>query len=75
MTMMYLPIESTALVIFSNSSGQMSGQWVNPKYSSTHLPRKSELFLNFPFWSISSQVPPSDAFPSDFVRSFSIPAH
>lgn len=35
----FSPIWSTALTIFSISSGQMSGQWVNPKYRRIHFPK------------------------------------
>jgi len=38
--------------------GQMSGQWVKPKNSTTALPRKSSSRRALPWWSVSSSARP-----------------
>lgn len=68
---LYLPTMSIAFAIFSNSSGQISGQWVNPKYNKIHFPRKSLSVTAFPFWSVRLNGPPSATFPIDLFFAFS----
>src|SRR5713101_2842404 len=48
----------TALATSARVVGQMSGQWVKPKNSTTALPRKSSRCRSFPFWSVSSSALP-----------------
>lgn len=64
-TYKHLLILSTAAANFCSSSGQMSGQWVNPKYINVHLPKKSFSVTRFPWWLVSSNGPPIAAFPAE----------
>lgn len=66
------PTMSMACPIFSNSSGQISGQWVKPKYSKIHLPWKSLSVTAFPLWSVKLKGPPRATFPIDRFFSFSL---
>lgn len=60
-----LLILSTATASFWSSSGQISGQWVNPKYISVHFPTKSFSETDFPSWLIRLNGPPIAAVPTD----------
>ncbi|KYQ56095.1 Parathyroid hormone/parathyroid hormone-related peptide receptor [Trachymyrmex zeteki] len=62
----------TTFVIFSISSGQTSGQCVNPKYINTHCPKKSSDFTVFPSVSTNSNLPPILALPNCRLLSFAI---
>lgn len=57
------PSSSTTLLILSSSSGQISGQFVNPKYTKLHFPSKF-CSVNFSFLCVLSvKGPPIAAFP------------
>ena len=58
-----LPMASMTFAIFSSSSGQMSGQKVNPKYRRTHWPKKSFSVFFTPLWSTKEKEPPRAALP------------
>ena len=58
-----LLILSTAAANFCSSSGQISGQWVKPKYNKVHFPMKSFSVTCFPWWLITLNGPPIAAFP------------
>lgn len=60
-----LLILSTAAANFCSSSGQISGQWVKPKYIKFHFPKKSFSVTHFPSWLIRLNGPPIAAFPTD----------
>jgi hypothetical protein len=65
------PNRSTALPILSSSSGHISGQWVNPKYMSVHLPRRS-LSVKGWFWEVVRRKgPPIEGLPTDLDWSSS----
>lgn len=58
-------ILSTAAASFCSSSGHISGQWVKPKYTTVHLPKKSFSVTGFPLWSMRLNGPPMAAFPAE----------
>ncbi|KYN05685.1 Parathyroid hormone/parathyroid hormone-related peptide receptor, partial [Cyphomyrmex costatus] len=62
----------TTFVIFSISSGQTSGQCVNPKYINNHCPKKSSDFTVFPSVFTNSNLPPILALPNSRLLSFAI---
>ena len=47
-----------------SSSGQISGQKVNPKYMISHLPLKSASVRTLPVWSVSVNGPPMAGSPA-----------
>ena len=49
--------------IFTSSLGQISGQYVNPKYKSNHSPSKSLFVHGLPSLSTSDHGPPSAGLP------------
>ena len=59
------PTSSMAAASFTSSSGQMSGQCVNPKYSRECFPCRSLSVKLLLFWSTSSKGPPMAATPTD----------
>ena len=67
-----LPSTLTTSVILSSSSGQISGQFVNPKYTRLHFPSRSFSVNGTPLWVVNSNGPPTAAFPHlRFSSSFS----
>ena len=58
-----LPTRSIDSAIFSNSSGQISGQNVKPKYKRENSPSKFLLANAFPSGPTKVQGPPTAAFP------------
>lgn len=60
----HLPAFCLASTIFSSSSGQMSGQWVNPKYSRLQFPSSCLSVKGLPLWSTSWKGPPMAAAPT-----------
>ena len=66
----HLPTILIASLILSNSSGQISGQCVKPKYRRTHLPLKSLSDTALPVWSVKLNGPPRETFPIERWASF-----
>lgn len=60
-----LLILSTAAANFCSSSGQISGQWVKPKYINVHFPKKFFSVTCFPSWLMRLNGPPMAAFPTE----------
>ena len=58
-------ILSMAAASLISSSGQISGQCVNPKYKIVHFPIKSFSVIRFPSSLIRLNGPPIAAFPAD----------
>ncbi len=64
-----LPNIPNTLATLVNSVGQISGQWMNPKYTSRYFPLKSVSETTCPLWSIKVNAAPTRGFPTEYTST------